>query len=142
MQQANRMTKSDKNTVILGAFLMALTIGLGAFGAHGLKALVATTSLETFETGVRYQMYHSLAVVMLGLANMVPRSVKKWPVRLFVLGMILFSGSLYLLTFQNVWEVDLSVVGPITPLGGLLLISGWVLLGIRLLTMNRDNSAR
>tara|TARA_B100001146_G_C16199669_1_gene443633 strand:- start:3345 stop:3755 length:411 start_codon:yes stop_codon:yes gene_type:complete len=136
------MTKSDKNTVILGAFLMALTIGLGAFGAHGLKALVATTSLETFETGVRYQMYHSLAVVMLGLANMVPRSVKKWPVRLFVLGMILFSGSLYLLTFQNVWEVDLSVVGPITPLGGLLLISGWVLLGIRLLTMNRDNSAR
>ena len=136
------MTKSDKNTVILGAFLMALTIGLGAFGAHGLKALVATTSLETFETGVRYQMYHSLAIVMLGLANMVPGSVKKWPVRLFVFGMILFSGSLYLLTFQNVWEVDLSVVGPITPLGGLLLISGWVLLGIRLLTMNRDNSAR
>lgn len=136
------MTKSDKNTVILGAFLMALTIGLGAFGAHGLKALVASTSLETFETGVRYQMYHSLAIVMLGLANMVPGSVKKWSVRLFVFGMILFSGSLYLLTFQNVWEVDLSVVGPITPLGGLLLISGWVLLGIRLLTMNRDNSAR
>lgn len=136
------MTKSDKNTVILGAFLMALTIGLGAFGAHGLKALVASTSLETFETGVRYQMYHSLAIVMLGLANVVPRSAKKWPVRLFVLGMILFSGSLYLLTFQNVLEVDLSVVGPITPLGGLLLISGWVLLGIRLLTMNRDKSAR
>ncbi len=136
------MTKSDKNTVILGAFLMALTIGLGAFGAHGLKTLVATTSLETFETGVRYQMYHSLAIVMLGLANTIPRNAKKWPVRLFVLGIIFFSGSLYFLTFQKVWEVDLSVVGPITPLGGLLLISGWVLLGIRLLTMNRDNSAR
>ncbi|MDC7995255.1 DUF423 domain-containing protein [Altibacter sp. HG106] len=134
------MTKQDKNTLVIGAFLMALSIGFGAFGAHGLKNLVSAASLETFEIGVRYQMVHSLAIVIMGLARVIPPSVKKWTVRCFVVGMLFFSGSLYLLTFQTVWNADLSALGPVTPVGGLLLITGWAYLGIRLLTMNRDNS--
>ncbi len=131
------MDKSSKNIVLTSAILAAITIAIGAFGAHGLKEMVSPDLLATFETGVRYQMYHVLALLMIGFTPVIPQQTKKWVFRLFCFGMLFFSGSIYLLAFKEQLPFSASFLGPVTPVGGLLLIVGWGRLAYGLLTLNR-----
>jgi uncharacterized membrane protein YgdD (TMEM256/DUF423 family) len=97
----------------------------GAFGAHGLRHLVSERGLEVFQTAVTYQMYHSIALVLLALlaGQGLPRKLLVWSAGFFLAGILLFSGSLYLLVLT-----DIRWIGPITPLGGLCFMVGWALL--------------
>lgn len=112
----------------LGAFLGALSVLFGAFGAHLLKDYLTPEVLTTFQTGVSYQFYHSLALVATGiLLKRYPNNLIIWSGRLFVLGTIFFSGSLYLLALlKSLKGMELGIFGLLTPLGGLLLVSGWL----------------
>lgn len=116
-----------RQTLLMGALWGFLGVGLGAFGAHGLKSHLSPALLLIFETGVKYQMYHALALLGLSLlfpANQAPTTLI-WASRLFSLGIVVFSGSLYLLSITGVrtW-------GAITPLGGLAFLSGWACLAL------------
>jgi uncharacterized membrane protein YgdD (TMEM256/DUF423 family) len=106
---------------ILGAGFAFLAVALGAFGAHSLKAILTPDMLTVFETGVRYQMYHALALLAVGwAANQYPQGSLHIAGWLFVAGILLFSGSLYVLALSGVrW------LGAITPLGGVCLLAGW-----------------
>lgn len=120
--------------LVTGAFIGALSVVLGAFGAHGLKKLVPAESLVSYETAVRYQFYHVFALILTGFlfANGQPGLMKAagW---LFISGMILFSGSLYLLTYKTATQASgLGWVGPVTPIGGMLLVAGWICLALAL----------
>ena len=114
----------DRVWLILGAFFGLTGVGLGAFGAHALRSSLDADALQTFETGVRYQLYHGLALV--ALAALAPRlsdGPAAWSGWLFSAGVLLFSGSLYLLALTGTrW------LGAITPLGGLCFLAGWGLL--------------
>ena len=115
-----------------GAILAALSVVLGAFGAHALKQLLSEKSLATFETGVRYQIYHAFALLVAGiLYKEFPNKFVQISGRLFILGIILFSGSLYgLAALELTAQVGLRWIGAITPLGGLCFILGWLLLAV------------
>ena len=106
-------------------FIMAATIAIGAFGAHGLKNLVDAAALNTFEVGVRYQMYHALAIVILGFVPTPPK-VKKIVFWFFITGILFFSGSIYLLSLNTILPFNAAKIGFITPIGGVLFIVGWV----------------
>jgi uncharacterized membrane protein YgdD (TMEM256/DUF423 family) len=101
-----------------------LSVILGAFAAHGLKTKLSETLLNTFQTGVQYQMYHSLAIILLIiLYRQIPQSLLLYSAGFMVAGIVLFSGSLYMLAITQIkW------FGPITPLGGVCFIIGWALL--------------
>ncbi|MFT5436690.1 MAG: uncharacterized membrane protein YgdD (TMEM256/DUF423 family) [Ulvibacter sp.] len=120
------MTNFDKNIVASASILAAVAIGLGAFGAHGLRDIISAKALSSFETGVRYQMYHSIALLVIGFTMSIPANTRKWVFRFFIFGIILFSGSIYLLSFKEILTSNLAFLGPITPIGGLLLIVGWL----------------
>ena len=110
--------------IIIGSTLAALAVAIGAFGAHGLKSRVSADDLIIFETGVRYQMYHSLALILLGLIGVNFQSnVVQLPAILFLVGIIIFSGTLYLIPLTG-----LRWLGAITPIGGTALILGWIML--------------
>ena len=126
----------DKNIVITGMFVMAATIAIGAFGAHGLKEIVDASSLNTFEVGVRYQMYHALALVILGFVP-TPLKLKKIVFWFFVAGILFFSGSIYLLSLNSVLPFDAAKIGFITPIGGLLFIIGWIRWGFGIIKIKR-----
>lgn len=115
----------DRNIAVTGMFMMALTIGVGAFGAHGLRDLVDVSALNTFEVGVRYQMYHALAIVILGFVS-VPAKLKRVVFWFFIVGILFFSGSIYLLSLNSILSFDAGRIGFITPIGGLLFIIGWL----------------
>ncbi|MGO3181661.1 MAG: DUF423 domain-containing protein [Aequorivita sp.] len=131
------MTVFDKNMAVTASFLAAVTIALGAFGAHGLKNIVDAAAINTFETGVRYQMYHSIAILILGLTPSIPEKIKKRTFWLFIVGMLFFSGSIYLLALNEVLSFNSAKIGFITPIGGLLFIIGWVSLGFSLLSLKK-----
>lgn len=123
----------NKRIVLIGVVFIVLAIILGAFGAHALKQVLTAEKLTSFETGVRYQMYHGLALLIIGLSANKFNFDLKWFIRLLVSGIVLFSGSIYLLSFQEILGIKLGFLGPITPIGGVLLIAGWILLFIKLL---------
>jgi uncharacterized membrane protein YgdD (TMEM256/DUF423 family) len=112
------------------ALLGALAVALGAFGAHGLKKIVPPETVTTFETGVRYQFYHVFALLAVAiLFGSFPARYLQYAGMCFIIGMILFSGSLYALTvLQATKTVGLRGIGAITPIGGLFFIAGWVCL--------------
>ena len=116
----------DKNFLLIGSVAAFLAVGLGAFGAHGLKTRISPDMLAVFETGVRYHMYHALAIIAtaLVLGRMNGRLVV-WAGWSFTAGIVLFSGSLYALALSGV-----TVLGAITPLGGLAFLAGWALLAL------------
>lgn len=119
-----------KGFVITGALLGAMAVALGAFGAHGLKNIADPETVQIFQTGVQYQVYHSLALLLTGLLyeKCSQRLVRIAGV-LFITGIILFSGSLYVLTAGRVGEMDtLDRFGIITPFGGVSFIAGWLFL--------------
>ncbi len=111
------------------AFIGALSVALGAFGAHGLKQYLATDVLAIFETAVRYQFYHVFALLAVGIlyANY-PSSKMKWAGYLFITGMILFCGSLYLLCYMKFAGMGMDWIGAVTPAGGAAFIAGWGML--------------
>lgn len=121
----------NKRIVLTGILLILITIILGAFGAHGLKQYISTEKIASFEVGVRYQMYIGLALLIVGLSADKFKSLKTFFL-LEVIGISLFSGSIYLLSIQEILGTDLSFLGPITPLGGLSIIIGWFLLFLQL----------
>jgi uncharacterized membrane protein YgdD (TMEM256/DUF423 family) len=118
----------SRNVLLLGGLLSALSVVLGAFGAHGLKDKVGVDQLQVFETGVRYQFYHAIALMLSALIMDKYSLTLRWPISLFIAGILLFSGSLYLLSTRELLGIDhwKRVLGPITPLGGTCLIAGWL----------------
>jgi uncharacterized membrane protein YgdD (TMEM256/DUF423 family) len=111
------------------AALMGITaIILGAFGAHALKKQLSVEQLGSFETGVKYQMYHALFLLFLGINTFLNEKVKKTLFQLVVFGVFFFSGSIYLLTTKQITGVDFKFIGIVTPIGGVLLIMAWSVL--------------
>ncbi|MEO7620824.1 MAG: DUF423 domain-containing protein [Chitinophagaceae bacterium] len=113
-------------------FLGALSVILGAFGAHALKQTISERYLAVFETAVRYQFYHVLALLAVGiLFKDFSNNYLLWSGRLFCLGILIFSGSLYLLTFfEAIGQQGFKWLGAITPIGGICLVAGWILLAV------------
>ena len=120
-----------KNYLVAAAFFGGFAVVLGAFGAHGLERITSDEKvLHGFQTGVQYQMYHALALLFVAmLFDKLPAKWMKWAGICFITGIILFSGSLYLLTFFKIQESSgVKFVGPVTPLGGVFFIAGWLCL--------------
>lgn len=114
-------------TLIFGAVYGMLSVILGAFGAHALKKLLTPERLESFETGVRYQMYAALFLLVAGFFLKFETGTEKWIAILMIAGTVLFSGSIYLLSLQEQLG-NMKFLGPVTPLGGLLMIISWAVL--------------
>ena len=108
-----------------------LAVALGAFGAHGLEKLIDAEAIQTFETGVTYQMYHALFLLIIGSTGLLSQQKKKLPFFLIAAGVVLFSFSIYLLAINSLTQFDFKSIGIITPIGGLLLILGWIVTGFR-----------
>lgn len=111
--------------IFMGALFSGIAVALGAFGAHALREQLSAKNLATFEVGVRYQFYHGLALILLGIAHRtgaISGRITNWATLGFVVGMVFFSGSIYLLALT-----DLTWPGPITPLGGVLFMASWIL---------------
>jgi uncharacterized membrane protein YgdD (TMEM256/DUF423 family) len=118
----------DRRMAIVGSFLGLTAIILGAFGAHALKVRLSVEQLSSFETGVKYQMYHALFLLVLSFNSHCTEKLKKTLFYLIVSGVLLFSGSIYLLSTRVISGFELKFLGPITPIGGLLLIIAWIFL--------------
>lgn len=116
--------------LIIASALGALSVVLGAFAAHGLKQIVPAETVAVFDTGVRYQFYHVFALLTIAIIyEKYPGTLLKWAGNCFLLGILLFSGSLYLLTALKATDtVGSSRFGIITPFGGLFFIAGWTLM--------------
>lgn len=117
----------NKKTIITAAILLTIAIILGAFGAHGLKKIASIEKVASFETGVRYQFYTAFSLFILGLNSSKFEFKLKLITNLLLIGTILFTGSIYLLSLQEFLGTNLSFLGPVTPLGGLLMIISWVI---------------
>lgn len=120
--------KMNNKIISTAAFFGMTSIVLGAFGAHALKQVLTADQLITFETGVKYQMYHALFLLFLGLDTHLTTKVKKTILVLTILGVILFSGSIYLLATDSLNTFNFKAIGFVTPIGGLFLISAWSIL--------------
>lgn len=118
------MTKFIK----LAILFCTTSVVLGAFGAHLLKDLLTEHQLSSFQTGIRYQMFHGLSILILALNENYFTEKLNRVLQLMSVGIILFSLSIYLLNLQELLELPLSFLGPVTPLGGLFLIVSWILL--------------
>lgn len=117
----------NRNFLITGSLIAAIAVMLGAFGAHGLKNVLAPEILQIFETAVKYQFYHAFGLITAGiLYHHVPVKALQWSGRLFTAGILLFSGSLYLLCFIKHKEINANWIGAVTPLGGVCFIAGWI----------------
>ena len=118
----------NKKLLIAGSILGIFGIILGAFAAHGLEKLVDANAIKTFETGVRYQMYHAFVLIILGSTSFVNLKSKKVIFYLVLLGFVFFSGSIYGLATNDISSFDFKTIAFITPIGGLLLITAWVMM--------------
>lgn len=114
--------------LVFAAFLGASGIIFGAFGAHFLKKKLTTEQLQSFETGVKYQMYHALVLLVLGFQLEFDSTLKNSIFLLLIVGIVLFSFSIYGLVLSSASNKKIRFLGPITPFGGLLLVLGWGLL--------------
>lgn len=114
--------------LIFGSIFGGLAIILGAFGAHLLKKKLTSEQLQSFETGVKYQMYHAIVLLLLGFHLDISATINAYIVYAFIIGTILFSFSIYGLVLSSANNKKLKFLMPITPLGGLFLVAGWVLL--------------
>lgn len=113
---------------IAGLSFGLIAVILGAFAAHGLKPLLTTEAMGTFETGVKYQIYHAFFLLFLGNLKPAPSPVFKWIFYFLIFGIVFFSGSIYLLSTNALTAPDFHFLGPVTPIGGSLLIFCWILL--------------
>jgi uncharacterized membrane protein YgdD (TMEM256/DUF423 family) len=127
---------NQKNTLTIIGVLGAIAVILGAFGAHSLKSVLSESQLSTFETGVRYHYYHTFAIfgVYLLQQKLTPKRINLINT-LFLIGILLFSGSIYLLACKDILGIEnWKFLGPITPIGGTFFIVGWILLATASLT--------
>ena len=115
-------------TLVVGAVYGLLSIVLGAFGAHALKKVLSVEKLTSFETGVRYQMYSALFLLIVGYILKFETPSEKWISILMIAGTFIFSFSIYLLAFNGINDLNFKFLGPITPLGGLMMIISWAML--------------
>lgn len=120
-----------------GAFLGLMAIILGAFAAHGLKPKLSLDAMQSFETGVRYQMYSSFFLLLVGLIPMNSEKNRDFCFYLTLTGVVLFSGSIYLLSTKALTGIDFSAIALATPIGGALLISAWTVLLISILKLKK-----
>ena len=143
-----RETDSEyfSNKLVIIGLLGAIAVTLGALGAHFLKSkvpsgLITLDQLNSFDVGVKYQMYHVLG--MFGLYLLAMQKQHKfiaWAFNCFIIGIFCFSGSLYLLCTRNLFGAEwLKILGPITPIGGLFFITGWILIGLMGLKSQKQN---
>lgn len=123
----------NRNLLFVGTVLGFFSIIFGAFGAHALKAYLDESQLISFETAVRYQMYHALFLLFVAQFSLLSEKAKKTILYLVVFGVLFFSGSIYLLTTTSLTGVDFKFLGPVTPIGGLLLLSAWGVLFLNIL---------
>jgi len=120
---------NNRNILVAGAIFMALGVLLGAFGAHALKAILTPEMLASYKTGVEYQFYHALGLLIIGLIGFQVKSKYiQWSGLFITIGIILFSGSLYVLTLSGI-----KAIGAITPVGGLSFVAGWIFLAIAII---------
>ena len=119
------MIEIQRKIFITATLLGLVGVVLGAFAAHGLRSELTDSALESFQTGVRYQMYHAFFLFVIGLNSHLSSVQKKYILGLTLAGIILFSLSIYLLATNAMTSIDFSFLGPITPIGGLFLISAW-----------------
>ncbi|MEF3077477.1 DUF423 domain-containing protein [Winogradskyella poriferorum] len=119
---------SQQIFIITGALFGMLSIIFGAFGAHALKKILSEDQLKSFETGVKYQMYHAIVLLVLGCNQEFSTPAMYW---FFTIGIVLFSFSIYGLILSDAKGKKLKFLGPITPIGGLLFVIGWLLIVLR-----------
>jgi uncharacterized membrane protein YgdD (TMEM256/DUF423 family) len=126
---------NSRSSLVTGAAFAGLSVMIGAFGAHMLKdLLVQTGRAETFELAVRYQFYHAFALMITGICQRIDLSLNlKWASICFTVGIIIFSGSLYILSLTGIKQL-----GAVTPIGGLLFISGWLIFVIQILKVKSE----
>ena len=119
------------NRTIFGTGILfgALAILLGAFAAHGLQSLVDDSAVQTFQTGVTYQMYHALFLLILGSVKQIPLKKKKLVFYFITIGVVLFSFSIYFLATNTLTSFDFKIIGFLTPIGGIFMVFGWILSG-------------
>ncbi|MEX0608035.1 MAG: DUF423 domain-containing protein [Balneolaceae bacterium] len=119
---------NPKIIIVLAAFLLAIAVTAGAFGAHALRNILSPERLETWQTAVQYHAWHALGLILVGLIGSQFQIDVLWPASLLLAGILIFSGSLYILCLTNT-----SWLGAITPIGGLAFIAGWIVLSIQVL---------
>jgi uncharacterized membrane protein YgdD (TMEM256/DUF423 family) len=123
-----------KQIVLISATIYGgLSVILGALGAHALKKVLSEAQLQSFEVGVKYQMYHAIVLLVLGFFLSFDTRLQTYMGWSFIGGTFLFSFSIYFLSLQSVLGANLKFLGPVTPLGGLLMIVGWCLLLIQVI---------
>ncbi|TXE19410.1 DUF423 domain-containing protein [Psychroserpens burtonensis] len=130
----------NKKNLVLGSLFGIIAIMLGAFGAHGLKSLITLEAIQTFEVGVRYQMYNALFLLFIGGFSPMSEKTKRIIFYLVLIGVLFFSGSLYALSINDITSFDFKAIGFMTPIGGLLLIIAWLLVLINFLKIDSDKS--
>lgn len=116
----------NKRIITTAAIFGAIAVILGAFGAHSLKRIIAESQLEIWHTAVQYQFYHTFALLFLATFGRFKNSIINFSAWCFVAGIVFFSGSLYLLALNPILNLNVSLLGPITPIGGLFFILGWL----------------
>ncbi|MFD2517091.1 DUF423 domain-containing protein [Salinimicrobium flavum] len=126
-----------RRILISGALLGIIGIILGAFAAHGLKPLLNTEAISTFETGVKYQMYSALFLLIVGGLPLASEKVKSICFYLTVIGILFFSGSIYFLATNTLTSFDFRVIALITPVGGTLLIAAWLVLLVSFIKLKK-----
>ncbi|MFI1772509.1 DUF423 domain-containing protein [Thalassobellus citreus] len=122
---------TQQTIIATAAAFGMLSVIFGAFGAHALKKILSTDQLHSFEVGVKYQMYHAIVLLVLGFNAEMVTTATYW---CFTIGIVLFSFSIYGLVLSDAKGKKLRFLGPITPIGGLLLVSGWLLVLINALS--------
>lgn len=128
----------NKKIVISATVLGMLAVLLGAFAAHGLESKVSKDAIETFQTGVKYQMYHALLLLFVANTTYLSKNVKKRVLYLVVIGVLLFSGSIYGLATNTLTVFDFKSIAFITPIGGLLLILSWLVMLIGFIKIKEE----
>jgi uncharacterized membrane protein YgdD (TMEM256/DUF423 family) len=119
----------NRRIILTASFFGAVAVILGAFGAHGLKNVLSADQLDIWTKGVEYQFYHTFALLFLSTFARFRTKLVDFSYFCFTIGIVLFSGSLYLLATRDITHMGfINIIGPVTPLGGLLLILGWVIL--------------
>ncbi len=127
----------NKGFLIVASFSLALAVILGALGAHALTMVLNQMQLGSFETGVRYHVWHSFGIILVQLipAPYLTVRIRKWVSWFFLVGIVFFSFSIYLLNLRFLLGIEdfARMLGPVTPLGGLMFITGWIVLGVALI---------
>jgi uncharacterized membrane protein YgdD (TMEM256/DUF423 family) len=128
----------NKKLLITGSVLGLISIVLGAFASHGLEKVVSPDAIETFQVGVRYQMYHALLLLFVGNSPLIRINIKKLMLLFVIIGVLLFSGSIYGLATNDLTGFNFKNIGFITPIGGFFLILSWLIMLIEFLKLKDE----